>query len=869
MLPRAFILAVALSVPTAVHGQPAQPNIVLVLVDDLDTAAMATLPGLREVTTEAGLSFSRGYIPNSLCGPSRGALMTGTNSHSNGYLFNGKRHYREWKAQGWEDQTFPIALQGAGYHTIHVGKPVNGWPDRGPLYTPPGWNVYSASMPRVGGYMDFSEYVDDGSGGIVNDYSGPDSYRTDVEAGIAVGALRAAADLDQPVFLYLSLYTPHAESGTEPTRAIPAPRHEGTLPDAIVPRDPDFDEDDVSDKHADLAGRTPLPGYDGMDGLFRSRVEAMLSAEEAIRDLRDELEALGMADDTYVFFVSDNGIMLGHHRIRGSKGYPYERSARVPFAVSGPGISAGTLDDALVSIVDLAPTFLDLAGAPAPAHYEGRSLVPLLTGEPVAWRQTLLLEGWNRDTLPYYRTVITAEGLKYTEFPRSGEVELYDLVADPFELDGSWDFIPQADLDQFSFRLGQLAGCSRAACASIDGRREPKTRAIRGRLEAPAAIGVPLVAEWKSVGLRVNVRLVLDIPATGESVVIASAPATDGRIEVSVPDSLLGQTVQVVLRTAIAEWAADPVELADVRAHTVVDGTAGALLFGPPAPGLTVADLAAQNLVTGVPGYFPNAGPSVWTGFDTGAGQWVPAASADQVLPLGRAFRWRLRDEDGVGRERVSISRAFPFDLRSTRRPNTADIAVELDTSGTRWNVLANPFDAPLDLTRMAEWPGAVHASGATAFDNATRRWVAIDEVAPWQAFRVRARGPRPNGGPRILTIPAWAAGLAEPPPPPPEATAPPGALARAAIAPEVALEAPIPNPSAGRAEIRFALAERGPIRLAVYDVRGREVAVVADGDWPAGAHRARLAEGLAGGVYVVRLEAGGRVLTHRAVVVR
>ena len=192
---------------------------------------------------------------------------------------------------------------------------------------------------------------------------------------------------------------------------------------------------------------------------------------------------------------------------------------------------------------------------------------------------------------------------------------------------------------------------------------------------------------------------------------------------------------------------------------TVVDGGRGPRLLGPPAAGMTVDDLAAQNLVRGVPGYYPDhASPTLYTAYDPVAGQWVPSAGTGEALPLGRAFLWLMLDRD-AGDPAVSASRALPFALWTDRPANDDDVLLELTTDGNRFNVLANPFGTDLDLTGVAGWPGAGSIrSPLYVYDPATASWEdAPATIGPWQGFRFRAGAPRRNGNPRLLMIPASA----------------------------------------------------------------------------------------------------------------
>ncbi|WP_412061601.1 sulfatase-like hydrolase/transferase [Rubrivirga sp. IMCC45206] len=551
----------------AASASAQRPNVVLVYVDDLDLQSMERLGGLAEVTRGAGLDFRNGYIPNSICGPSRGALLSGTNTHTNGFLFNGKSYYLDWREAGWEDRSFPVRLREAGYYTAHIGKPTNGWPGRDDFYAPPGWDRFSAVVGDSTLYTDFETFEDIEGQEVMTSYVGTGVYRTDLEADLAVASVRRAVERDQPFFLYLSLYGPHAESIEDPPVAVAAPRHRGAFDGAFIPRDPDFNENDVSDKHDLIRGRSRISDAGFLDAFYRSRLEAMLSVEDAIRELRAELVALGVDDETYVFFVSDNGIMLGHHRVRFSKGFPYERSAHVPFYVSGPGIAPGAVSDALVSVVDVAPTVLDLAGAPIPGHYEGRSLAPLLRGEAVPWRQTLLLEGWRPDAAPYYRALVTAGGVKYADFPVSGESEIYDLRFDPYEVESRVDLVGADARARLRARLDSLASCTGAACAAVDARAAPRVDALAGRVSGDAVPGGSLSIGWDAIGVEGDLELALLVD--GARQVIGRAPVVAGEAEVVVPPALAGDTVRVELRAAEgpAVWtgaalaiAATPVE---------------------------------------------------------------------------------------------------------------------------------------------------------------------------------------------------------------------------------------------------------------------------------------------------------------------
>ncbi|PAP77920.1 choice-of-anchor B family protein [Rubrivirga marina] len=195
----------------------------------------------------------------------------------------------------------------------------------------------------------------------------------------------------------------------------------------------------------------------------------------------------------------------------------------------------------------------------------------------------------------------------------------------------------------------------------------------------------------------------------------------------------------------------------------VVNGPRGSRFLGVPSPGVTVDDLAAQNLVRGVPGYYPAANPpNLWTSYDAVAAEWTVSAGTGEALQPGHGFRWYMYDRN-VGNPDVSRSVELPFTLSTDLPPNTADVVIELQTGGSRFNYLANPFGTDLDLTGIYSWPGGDEIAPAApihVYNPVTRAWDdAPSSLGPWESFRVRAKGPKANGDPRVLTIPASAAG--------------------------------------------------------------------------------------------------------------
>jgi N-acetylglucosamine-6-sulfatase len=194
----------------------------------------------------------------------------------------------------------------------------------------------------------------------------------------------------------------------------------------------------------------------------------MLAVEDMLSSLEKELEAAGELENTYIFFTSDNGFLLGEHRLNKQKDRPYEESARVPLIVRGPGIEAGTTDKDLALNTDLVPTFAELAVLDLDGEEtDGRSFVPLLHGgKPWTWRSSVLLEGFVGKGVRAYGALRT-EDYKYVEYD-DGERELYDLQDDPYELENAYESADPSLLEDLQRRLEALRDCSGDSCRKAE-----------------------------------------------------------------------------------------------------------------------------------------------------------------------------------------------------------------------------------------------------------------------------------------------------------------------------------------------------------------------------------------------------------------
>ena len=244
--------------------------------------------------------------------------------------------------------------------------------------------------------------------------------------------------------------------------------------------------------------------------LYRDRLRSMLSVDDMIERLILELDQTGELDNTYIVFASDNGLHLGHHRMAGGKTRAYEEDIRVPLLVRGPGVPAGRTLQHTVLNIDLAPTFARLAGGQAPPGTDGRSLVPLLSGTPPpsgTWRDSFLIQFTRQgdappETTDSYSAIRTAQHT-YTEH-LTGERELYDLAADPYQLQSLHASPAQSGLmGELHDRLELLKTCSGAGCRAADGGTVVPMPS--GLAATPSPSGISL--EWDDAAGRRHGRL--------------------------------------------------------------------------------------------------------------------------------------------------------------------------------------------------------------------------------------------------------------------------------------------------------------------------------------------------------------------------
>ena len=465
------VVALFLGVAASAH---ARPNIVFVLTDDLSWNLVPYMPQVQALQRE-GVTFDRYFVTNSLCCPSRASIFSGKYPHSSGVLTNmppagGVSAFRP-------RDTFATSLQSAGYMTALMGKYLNGYrPLAGNV--PPGWTAWAVGGESYANY-DYTLLVrPPGRPAKLARYgSSPADYLTDVISRRGQGFIRRAVRAEQPFLLELSTYTPHAPF-------TPAPRDAAAFPGLTAPRSTLFDAPQLAGAPRWLTqGPLSTEQMADLDTDFRLRVQSVQAIDKLLGDVRAQLRRLGVADNTYIVFSSDNGYHMGERRLHQGKQTAFDHDIRVPLVVAGPGVLAGTTVSQPTANVDLRPTFEDLAGAFTGPQVEGRSLVPFLRGRTPGWRDAVLIEHRGSNSRygdpdaqfpgqgkPPSYSALRMPGELYVEYVNPKQPpEYYDLASDPDARSNVFSALTSGQQAGVADRLARLRNCSgAAACQRAD-----------------------------------------------------------------------------------------------------------------------------------------------------------------------------------------------------------------------------------------------------------------------------------------------------------------------------------------------------------------------------------------------------------------
>lgn len=446
-----------------------KPNILFIFADDHAYQAISAYgsnrnktPNIDRIANE-GVLFTNCCVTNSICAPSRAVIQTGKHSHLNGVYDN----VQEFDTT---QQTFPKLLKTAGYETALIGK----WH----LKADPDYFDHWQVLPGQGHYYNPDFRTQDG---MVKE----EGYVTEIITDKALSWLKSGRDPAKPFLLMLQHKAPHREWSPnlkdinlyddidmpEPAtlfddyagrgsaarmQEMEIDRHMTLNTDLKVwNENPQAPEAQFRDRLTPAQIERWRAGYAEENRAFRAAnpqgrdlvrwkyqryvkdyLRCIHSVDENIGRVLAFLDESGLAKDTVVIYASDQGFYLGEHGWF-DKRWMYEESFKTPLIVRWPGVTApGTKSDALVSNLDFAETFLDIAGVPIPADMQGLSLAPLLRGRKPEWRTSVYYHYYE---YPAVHMVNKHEGVydgrfKLMHFYELEEWEFYDLQSDPQEL---------------------------------------------------------------------------------------------------------------------------------------------------------------------------------------------------------------------------------------------------------------------------------------------------------------------------------------------------------------------------------------------------------------------------------------------------
>ena len=465
----------------AQEGAPRRPNIIWIYSDDHAVndvsayggrlAEVAPTPNIDRIAREGAL-FRNNFVANSICGPCRATVLTGLHSHLNGFRQNGDTF-------DGSQQTFPKLLQEHGYQTALFGK----WHLAS---EPTGFDVWDV-LPGQGHYYNPAFRDPNGMRQV-------DGYVSDVITDYSLDWLESQRDPEQPFLLMVQHKAPHREWE-------PGPDHLTLFDDVEIPEPHNLFDDysgrGTAAREQDMTiaetmrlgpdlkvwseeeigtpvwertyGRMTEAQRAAWDAAYNPKNEAFLAANlegkeevrwryqrylkdylRCIRSIDDNvgrileyLDESGLAENTVVFYSSDQSFYLGEHGWF-DKRFIYEESLRTPMVVRWPGVvEPGTEIHQLVQNIDCAQSFLDIAGAAEPDNMQGRSFVPLMRGEnPGDWRDAIYYhyyEGEGKVHNVYKHYGVRTRRYKLVYFYTLDEWEFYDLENDPHEMQSEYD----------------------------------------------------------------------------------------------------------------------------------------------------------------------------------------------------------------------------------------------------------------------------------------------------------------------------------------------------------------------------------------------------------------------------------------------
>ena len=389
-----------------------RPNVIIIITDDqrYEDISEAIMPNTWKTIFNEGTEFSKAYVTTPACCPSRASILTSLYA---------SRHEVIKNAYILSKRTVVQSLKDSGYRTGIVGKYLNTWDGR-PRHEFDFWVSF-----RGGSASYFDPLLN-----IKGKWKRKKGYITSILGEYAREFIANSIKEEEPFLLIFSPNAPHSP-------ARPHPNTYSMFENYTLDYLPSFNESDRSDKsfwlkrmHSLSPKRASL-----IASLHRKQLRTLWTLDEEIGLMLEQLKNANKLNCTAIFFISDNGLMLGEHTLQ-SKDVPYEGAIHVPFALRYPPLTDKTKNiNQLVANIDIPATVYDLAQVSPPYRIDGLSLVKLFEDQ-TQWRKHLLIEGWRQTQLRRPFAAIHTGSHIYIRYKNDLD-ELYDLETDPYQLDNA------------------------------------------------------------------------------------------------------------------------------------------------------------------------------------------------------------------------------------------------------------------------------------------------------------------------------------------------------------------------------------------------------------------------------------------------
>ncbi|MEM9672632.1 MAG: sulfatase [Bacteroidota bacterium] len=421
-----FTILLSLYAVSLFAQQDSRPNIILILTDDQRWDALGYAgndiihtPHMDSLAQQ-GVYFKNAFVTTPICMASRASIMTGLYERTHQHTF-----FAPPLQQEYVNISYPKLMKDAGYRTGLFGK-------------------FGMSFENQLDTLVFDEFYNTGTNGYfrLQGYGAKDIvHLTDLTTDKAIDFIQSTPE-GKPFCLSLSYNAAHADD-SHPQQFFWPERNDELYQNVEVPREelhrekyfqqlPDFLQDSLFMGVYRYQWRFDTP--EKYQRMVKGHYRLISTIDDNLGRLRKFLDTQGIADNTIIIFLGDNGYFLGERGLAG-KWLMYENSLRVPLIVYDPSATnARTVEDMALNI-DIAPTLLDYAGVTIPRQMQGKSLRGFTRGKVTDWRTDFLCEHlYDRPWIPKSEGIRTKEWkyFRYMDHPETEE--LYHLTEDPLEL---------------------------------------------------------------------------------------------------------------------------------------------------------------------------------------------------------------------------------------------------------------------------------------------------------------------------------------------------------------------------------------------------------------------------------------------------